>query len=97
MLRSALASALVALVCLVACSSSSPASGSASTACAGDGDCKNGLKCLGLATFSGDGGCTEGQKACSTACASDADCASLGAGYKCFGGCGTTKFCGATQ
>ncbi len=93
MIRSVLAVVLVAVV-VVACSS--PSSGAASTACTTDAQCNGGLQCLGFATFT-DGGCTESGKACSTPCTDDTSCASLGAKFKCFQGCGAAKFCGATQ
>ncbi len=86
---------LVLLALSSACSSSSP--GAASTRCSQNSDCSNGLTCIPLATFA-DGGCDQKSKACSKTCTTDGDCASLGAGYKCFSGCsGSPMFCGATQ
>ncbi len=86
----------VLLLALAACGTSSPSQGAASTSCSTDGDCAAELACLAFATFGPDGGCSEGARACSTPCSTDVDCAALGAKYKCFAGCGSVKFCGAT-
>src|SRR5262249_12655874 len=77
-----------------ACSSSGDLPASAE--CTAEGDCASGLSCVPLATFSPDGGCSAGLKACSKTCTVDADCASLGAKFKCFAGCGGPSTCGQT-
>jgi hypothetical protein len=81
----------------IAVSCSSTTLKPAGTACAADSDCAAGLSCLGLVAVSSDGGCTTAAKACSKVCTLDADCAPLGANFLCFGGCGGTRSCGATQ
>lgn len=67
----------------------------ASAACTSNSECSTGA-CLDLAVFNSDGGCTTQGKACSKTCATDTDCATLGAKFKCFAGCGATKTCGET-
>ena len=84
---------LFAVLSVLACTSAST-SKPASATCSSDSECSSGA-CLDLAVFN-DGGCSSAGKACSKSCLNDADCAALGAKYKCFGGCGTTKSCGAT-
>lgn len=91
--------ALVAVIGAIAgCSSTTSATSNkpASAACTADTECASGA-CLDLGVFASDGGCSAAGKACSKTCASDVDCMTLGAGFKCFAGCGTAKICGATQ
>jgi hypothetical protein len=82
------------LMVLFACSSSPLKS--AGTSCSADSDCAAGLSCLALSAVT-DAGCTSLAKACSKACTVNSDCASLGSNYTCFGNCGSTRACGATQ
>jgi hypothetical protein len=90
----ALALLTFAIVASTACSTAKIETQPNGASCDFDGDCTSGA-CLELAVF-GDGGCTTPGKACSKICMADADCASLGAKYKCFAGCGPGKYCGAT-
>jgi len=82
------------LLALVACSSSTLKA--AGTACSSDSDCAAGLSCLALSAVT-DAGCTNLAKACSKTCTINSDCASLGSNFTCFGNCGGSRSCGATQ
>jgi hypothetical protein len=82
------------LMALFACSSSTLEP--AGTACNSDSECAAGLSCLALAAVT-DAGCTNLAKACSKACTINSDCASLGSNFTCFGNCGSSRACGATQ
>ena len=82
------------LLVLVACSS--PTLKVAGTACSSDSDCAAGLSCLPLSAVT-DAGCMTLAKACSKTCTINTDCASLGSNFTCFGNCGGSRACGATQ
>lgn len=82
--------ALLALS-ISACASS----GSAGNSCAVTTDCAADLACLDVAQYTGTT-CMNVGKACSITCTADTDCATLGANFKCFQGCGAFKTCGAT-
>ena len=82
---------LLFLVSLWSCGGKLPAGGS----CSASTDCDTGLSCLALGQFSG-AACTVVGKMCSISCTTDADCATLGATYKCFGQCDGGKMCGPT-
>ena len=93
------ARALVPVACLLllgvaACSS--PPLKSAGTLCHGNGECGAGLSCLVIGAYT-DAGCSAATSACSRTCTLDADCAPLGAAFKCFAACDGTRSCGATQ
>ncbi len=62
--------------------------------CKQTSDCESDLMCLDVAQFSGST-CTVVGKSCSKVCTIDTDCASLGANFKCFAGCGADKTCEA--
>jgi hypothetical protein len=82
------------LLVLFACSSSTLKQ--AGTACSSDSDCAAGLSCLALSAVT-DAGCTNLAKVCSKPCTINSDCASLGSTFTCFGNCGGSRACGATQ
>jgi hypothetical protein len=85
---------LVAVLTVVACSAA--VTKGPSERCATGTECASGA-CLDLAVIDPDGGaCHSAGTVCSKPCKADPDCASLGAKYKCFDGCGPAKFCGAT-
>ena len=93
-LRSALGFLATAALVGLGCTSSAAREGG--TTCIADSDCNSG-SCLEIGVFDGDGGsCRIGGKACSKVCSIDSDCASLGASFKCFEGCGDAKSCGQT-
>ena len=85
----------VALSLLAACASSTSSSSNkpAGATCGADSECGS-ASCLEFAVVR-DGGCSVVGKSCSKACVVDADCASLGAKFLCFAGCGSTRACGA--
>ncbi|MEO6419067.1 MAG: hypothetical protein ABIP39_06655 [Polyangiaceae bacterium] len=94
LLRRALGFLVATALVGLGCSSSAAHAGGAT--CSVDSDCNSG-SCLELGVFDGDGGsCRNAGKACSKACSIDGDCASLGANFKCFEGCGAAKSCGQT-
>jgi hypothetical protein len=68
----------------------------AGAVCKQTADCEADLMCLDIAQINGTT-CTVVGKACSVVCLDDMGCAMLGPKFKCFAGCGTDKFCGATQ
>ena len=67
----------------------------AGASCASSDACAGGLTCLDVAQVNG-ATCTVVGKSCSKVCTGDGDCATLGASFKCFAGCGTDKTCEAT-
>jgi len=83
--------AAILLLVLVACATSPLPPGAV---CKQTADCESDLMCLDVAQFSG-ATCTVVGKSCSKVCTGDGDCASLGANFKCFAGCGADKTCEA--
>jgi len=66
----------------------------AGAACKQSAECAAGLMCLDLAQFAGST-CTVIGQACSKDCGSDADCASLGANFRCLASCSGPMTCAA--
>jgi hypothetical protein len=93
-MRALMLTAAGPLLVLFACSSSTLKP--AGDACSSDSECAAGLSCLALPAVT-DAGCTTLAKACSKACTINSDCASLGSNFTCFGNCGGSRACGATQ
>lgn len=83
----------VLLIALASCGTSSLPAGAE---CHATSECDTGLDCLDLAQFAGSA-CTVIAKTCSKTCTGDPGCADLGAGYKCFAGCGSAMTCGPTE
>jgi len=83
----------IAIAALGACGTTALPAGAV---CKATADCEADLMCLDVAQTTG-GSCTVVGKACSVVCQNDMGCAMLGTNFKCFSGCGTDKFCGATQ
>jgi hypothetical protein len=83
----------IALVIALAACGTTPLP--AGAVCKQTADCATGLSCLDVAQFTGTT-CSVVGKSCSIVCTNDAGCATLGANFKCFMGCGADKFCAAT-
>lgn len=66
----------------------------ASAVCEQTSDCDDGLTCEPFAVFQ-QNVCMEQGTTCTTTCETDADCAPLGASFKCFANC-DGKACGDT-
>jgi hypothetical protein len=83
--------AIASLVAAGGCTDAAP--GIAGFACASDGDCNAGLRCLpyeDLKEGGADAGCTSMGLACLIACKSNAECTAAGPGLVCFNSCGTS-------
>jgi hypothetical protein len=88
---------VVALLLVAGCGSALDSPGSR---CVVDGDCAQGLTCMGVDRFPSDGGaCKTSAFACSRVCDNDTHCAGLSPGkvFRCFQSCNGPSYCGQVQ
>src|SRR5579862_5556141 len=67
--------------------------------CTSSDQCAAGLSCLGVIPVATDAGmtCATAAMTCSKQCSTDADCAAVGANFKCFPGCSGMMACALTM